>query len=119
MTEQQLQQWAELKDYQVTLKALVAETPEGLGISLQDVATAILDGEAPANAVEISFLPIVQAAIDRISRARLTVALSRLSDVLEKVEGALAKPKKAPQGAARPLVAGKAASVVPPGRTQA
>lgn len=122
MTEQQLQQWTELKDYQVTLRRLVAEEPDGLGIPLQAIAEAALDGTVPDNSAELIALPVVQAAIDRVSRARLQASLDHLTELLEALAEAItllvvALPvpaKKAPQGAARPLVAGKAASVVPP-----
>ncbi len=114
LSPEQLEAWAELKDYQTTLKRLCEPSPAGLGLSLQDIAQAELDGVAPANAIEVINLPVVQQAIERISRARLAAALiaftaaaDRLSGLLEPLGQVLAKLQKSPQGGAQLPRAGK------------
>lgn len=85
MTDAQLEAWSKLPDYKMDLKTLQTD----LGLSLQDIATAAVDGVAPAQAWPVLGAPIVQAEIDRISRARLTAVLARVSDTLAEVAKAL------------------------------
>lgn len=88
LTEQQLRDWNDLPDHQMTLRRLA-----DLGIAVKDIAEAEEDGLAPRHATDVITLPVVQAAIDRLSRARLADQVARLSVILETLEERLTAPR--------------------------
>lgn len=112
MTPEQLEAWQKIPEYQITLRKLCLPPPEGIGLSLQDIAQAELDGIVPEHSGELVTSPSVQLAIDRISRARLQAALDRFTALLEPLTTTLTLLQVALQRGVQPA---KQVSQTPPG----
>lgn len=114
MTPEQLEEWQKLPEHQVTLRRLCSPAPGGIGLSLQDIAQAELDGVVPDHSVELIMVASVQSAIDRISRARLQASLDRFVDLLAPLTTTLTLLQQALQRPVQPPRQGTQAPAQPP-----